>query len=103
MQVPDSRGRDGLRVGRTVHASASESEATWRRTKTCLIEKKAYPTTLFSPGEAHQGACTAKSTIYTANIAAGLMAGQFTKRLRGLPIDADLQFNILTSEITCLP
>jgi len=60
-----------------------------------------YPTTLFTPEEAHQGACTARSTIYTANIAAGLMVGQFTKYLRGLPVDADLQFNILTSEISC--
>jgi len=56
-----------------------------------------YPTTLFTPD------CTARSTIYTANIAAGLMLGQFTRFLRGLPVDADLQFNILTSEITCLP
>ena len=62
-----------------------------------------YPTTLFSPEEAHQGACTARSTIYTASIAAGLMLGQFTRFLRGLPVDVDLQFNILTSEITCRP
>ena len=61
-----------------------------------------YPTTLFSPDEAHQGACTAKTTIYCANIAAGLMVGQFTRFLRGLPVDADLQFNILTSELTCV-
>lgn len=31
-----------------------------------------YPTTLFAAGEAHPEPCTAKSTIYTANIAAGL-------------------------------
>jgi len=62
-----------------------------------------YPTTLFTAAEAHQGACTARSTIYCANVAAGLMLGQFTRYLRGLPVDADLQFNILTSEITCIP
>ena len=62
-----------------------------------------YPTTLFTAGEAHRGVCTAKSTIYTANLAAGLMVGQFARFLRGLPVDADLQLNILTSEITCLP
>ena len=60
-----------------------------------------YPTTLFSAGEAHAGACTAKSTIYTANIAAGLAVGQFTKWLRGFPVDADVTLNILTSELTC--
>ena len=31
-----------------------------------------YPTTLFAADEAHQGACTPKSSIFTANIAAGL-------------------------------
>jgi len=62
-----------------------------------------YPTTLFSAGEAYQGACTAKTTIYCANIAAGLMISQFTKWLRGLPIDPDIQLNLLTSELTVTP
>lgn len=60
-----------------------------------------YPTTLFGAEEAQGGACTAKSTIYTANIAAGLAVGQFTRYLRGLPVDVDLSLNILTSEMTC--
>ena len=58
-----------------------------------------YPTTLFAPEEAHAGSCTAKSTIYTANIAAGLAIGQFTRWLRGLPVDADMNLNILTAEL----
>ena len=58
-----------------------------------------YPTTLFSPGEAHRGACTARSTIYCANVAAGLMVAQFAKFLRHLPIDSDIQFNLLTTEV----
>lgn len=58
-----------------------------------------YPTTLFSAEQAHAGSCTAKSTIYTANVAAGLAVGQFTKWLRGLPVDGDLSFNILTAEL----
>lgn len=62
--------------------------------------RKHYPTTLFSAGEAHQGTCTAKTTIYCANIAAGLMIAEFTKWLRNLPIDSDLQFNLLTSELS---
>ncbi len=58
-----------------------------------------YPTTLFRASEAHSGACTAKSTIYTANIAAGLMISQFTKWLRNLPVENDLSLNLLTAEM----
>lgn len=61
-----------------------------------------YPTTLFRPEEAHAGACTAKSTIYTANIAAGLAVGQFTKWLRDLPVEPDVMLNLLTCELDCL-
>ena len=59
-----------------------------------------YPTTLFAAEDAYQGPCTAKTTIYCANIAAGLMLAQFTKYLRRLPIDPDIQFNLLSSELT---
>jgi hypothetical protein len=59
-----------------------------------------YPTTLFNPDEAFVGACTAKTTIYCANIAAGLMLAQFTMYLRQLPIDPDIQFNLLASELS---
>ena len=62
--------------------------------------RKHYPTTLFAQAEAHQGACTAKSTIFTANLSAALMIEQFTRYLRRLPVDSDLQFNLLTSELT---
>ena len=61
--------------------------------------RKYYPTTLFQPDEAFEGPCTAKSTIYCANIAAGLMIAQFTKYLRQLPIDCDIQLNLLASEL----
>jgi molybdopterin-synthase adenylyltransferase len=57
-----------------------------------------YPTTLFHQSEAQQGQCTARSTIYTASIAAGLMLHQFTRWLRGFPIDQDLTLNLLASE-----
>ena len=59
-----------------------------------------YPTTLFSSDEAFEGPCTAKTTIYCANIAAGLMISQFTKYLRQIPIDYDIQLNLLASEMT---
>ncbi|MHC4356848.1 MAG: HesA/MoeB/ThiF family protein [Planctomycetota bacterium] len=66
----------------------------------CDIEsRKHYPTTLFRADEAFVGPCTAKTTIYCANIAAGLMLGQFTKYLRQLPVDADIQLNLVASEI----
>ena len=59
-----------------------------------------YDTTMFEPQQAYAGSCTAKSTIYTASIAAGLMLGQFTRWLRGLPVDTDLTLNLLSSELT---
>ncbi len=61
--------------------------------------RKHYPQTLFSPAEVYAGSCTAKSTIYCANVAAGFMLAQFTKYLRLLPIDSDIQINLLASEI----
>jgi len=61
-----------------------------------------YPTTLFTQEEAYQGACTARTTIYCANVAAGLMLSQFAKWLRHLPIDPDMCLNLLTTELTCL-
>ena len=62
--------------------------------------RKHYPTTLFSGDEAFVGPCTAKTTIYCANIGAGLMVAQFAKYLRQLPIDADIQLNLLASELS---
>jgi len=59
-----------------------------------------YATTLFQPEQAYAGSGTAKSTIYTASIAAGLMLAQFTRWLRGLPVDPDLTLNLLASELT---
>ena len=58
-----------------------------------------YPQTLFTADQAHIGPCTAKTTIYCANIAAGFMLAQFTKYLRLLPVDPDIQVNLLASEI----
>lgn len=62
-----------------------------------------YPSTLFSAAEAYAGPCTAKTTIYCANIAAGTMLAQFTKYLRNLPMDPDIQLNLLTSEMSVSP
>ena len=61
-----------------------------------------YESTLFDQSEAQTGACTAQSTIYTANITAGLMLHQFCRFLRRLPVDRDLNLNLLASELTVM-
>jgi hypothetical protein len=45
------------------------------------------------------GPCTAKTTVYCANIAVGVMLAQFTKYLRLLPVDSDIHVNLPASEI----
>lgn len=62
--------------------------------------RRHYPTTLFEQTEAEPGRCTARSTIYTANIAAGLMLHQFARWLRGQPVDRDVSLNLLASELS---
>ena len=79
-------GRMSAEVLRVLTACDSES-------------RKHYPTTLFNSDEAFVGPCTAKTTIYCANIAAGFILAQFTKYLRLLPVDPDIQVNLLASEI----
>ncbi|EDL62274.1 ThiF family adenylyltransferase [Gimesia maris] len=58
-----------------------------------------YDSSLFTQAEAQTGACTSRSTIYTASIAAGLMLHQFTRWLRQIQDDADLTLNLLSGEI----
>ena len=62
--------------------------------------RRHYPTTLFAQSEAEPGRCTARGTISTAHIAAGLMLHQFTRWLRRIPTDADVSFNLLASELS---
>ncbi len=58
-----------------------------------------YPTTIFPSAEAHRESCTAKTTIYSANVAAGIMVAQLAKWLRGCDIDKDIDLNLLTNEM----
>jgi molybdopterin-synthase adenylyltransferase len=58
-----------------------------------------YPTTLFAQSDAQVGSCTSRNTIYSANIAAGLMLHQFCRWLRRQPVDSDLSLNLLASEL----
>ena len=62
--------------------------------------RRHYPTTLFTAEQAYSCACTARSTLFCANIAAGFMVAQLAKFLRRLPIDADIQVNLLSNEMT---
>lgn len=59
-----------------------------------------YASTIFSSDEAYVGECTARSTIYCANLAAALMLGQFSKFLRKMYLEPDFTFNILSLEIS---
>ncbi len=61
--------------------------------------KSVYAQSLFPQAEAQAGSCTSRSTIYAASIAAGVMVHQFTRWLRGIPVDQDLSLNLLASEM----
>jgi len=58
-----------------------------------------YPRTLFRSEEAHQGACTARTTFYAASVAAGLMVATYARWLRGLSVSADVVLNLLADEL----
>lgn len=59
-----------------------------------------YPTTLFAPQDAFVGSCTAKSTVFAANIAAGLLVSALSQFLRGIPPDPEFTLNLLAGELT---
>ena len=60
-----------------------------------------YESTLFTDAEAYQGTCTAKTTLYCANIVAGFMVAQLPKLFRRFLYDWNVQVNILANELTC--
>lgn len=62
--------------------------------------RRHYATTLFVADEAFTGSCTGKSTIYCANVAAGLMVAQFARWLRDLPVEVDQVMNLMAGEWT---
>ena len=79
---------DGRMLGEVIRVLAVDDHKT----------KEHYASTLFSQSEAQTGRCTAQSTIYTTNIAAGLMLHQFTRWLRKIPIEQDTTLNLLAIE-----
>lgn len=65
--------------------------------------RKHYATTLFPQAEAQAGRCTSRSTIYAASLAVALLVHQYTRYLRGLPLDVDAAFNLLAGEYVVGP
>jgi sulfur carrier protein ThiS adenylyltransferase len=61
---------------------------------------KSYSKTFFSQREAYRGSCTAKTTIYCANVIAGIMVAQFAKFLRNIPVETDIFYNLQANELT---
>ncbi len=91
---------DAVKDGASFYVDGRMSAETLRILTACDTQSREhYPSTLFRTEEAFVGPCTAKTTIYCANIAAGLMVAQFTKYLRQLPVEADIQLNLLASEL----
>jgi sulfur carrier protein ThiS adenylyltransferase len=80
---------DGRMLGETIRVLVADG----------ALGSRHYPTTLFAASDAQPGRCTARSTIYAANIAAGMMVHQFVRWLRRQPVDPDLTFNLLASEL----
>lgn len=59
-----------------------------------------YEGTLFPQSEAVPESCTAKTTIYCANISGGLMVAQMTRWMREFDLEKDIMLNIMTSELS---
>ena len=81
---------DGRMLGDVIRVLAVADGATRER----------YGTTLFPQAEAQTGRCTARGTIYTAGLAAGLMLNQFVRHLRSLPLDADVLVDLRAMLLT---
>ena len=80
---------DGRMLGEIIRVLVASDE----------VGRRHYPTTLFAAEEAGAGRCTARSTVYTANVAAGLLVHQFARWLRRQPTDADASLNLLAGEL----
>lgn len=80
---------DGRMLGETLRVLAASTDE----------DRQHYESTLFPASEAEPGRCTARSTIYTANLCAALMVHQFARWLRELPLDRDVSLNLLASEL----
>lgn len=61
-----------------------------------------YRDTLFTKEEAYEARCTSKSTIYCANICAGMMVSEFSRYLRGIHICDMYEYNIVGCEFVVI-
>ena len=82
-------------------ALSSELEEAIRTSKPAGTAAAGWSTTLFAAGEAYAGPCTAKTTIYCANMAAGFMVAHFAKWLRGFIVEPDINLNLLAHDLSC--
>lgn len=60
---------------------------------------KYFESTLFPESETVQGRCTGHATIYCASGAAMLMLHQYTRYMRGFPLDKDMSLNLLAGDL----
>lgn len=60
---------------------------------------KYYEPTIPHKNDVFRGACTAQTTIYTANIAAGFMLQKYTMWLRGFPLDRDQVIDLIAGSM----
>lgn len=91
-QPPDTLfWADGRMLGEVLRilAASRSTEGDWEY----------YPRTLFREAEAQVGRCTTHSTIFASEICAGFMVHQFTRYLRGIPVDRDVMIPLLAGEI----
>ncbi len=79
-------GRMGAQVCRVL---SCYDKASWKH----------YQSTLFPASEAFREPCTAKSTIFCANIAAGFMVSQYAQWLKDCIFEKDFTVNIFTKEL----
>lgn len=71
----------------------------------CAFDKSSidfYAETIFAPSEAYQASCTAKTTYYGSNVIAGIMVGQMAKWLRDIPLEADIQFDMMNNHFEAM-
>lgn len=79
---------DGRMLGETLRVLTSAGD-----------QDKYYRSTIFNGREAVHGRCTARATIYSSNVIAGMMLSQFTRWLREEPFHPDILFNLATMDM----
>ena len=101
---------DSIRDRKFIHGLLEESKMTFLIDARMAAEalrvisvprgSEYYATTLFEPSEAFRGSCTAKSTVYCASIAAGIMLSQCRKIVCGFDPTLDLEYNLFAEDFT---